>query len=96
MRRGRQSMSRRGLSTSTDVAQTHQLADAGAGIVESRWTARRKFRAQGNPRADQGIVLSVDLQENYKIADRSHARGQDSLQPGICTISRRKRVSSRK
>ncbi len=53
------------------VAQTHQLAGAGAGIVrialdnEKEVAALKEIRAQ-----TKGIVLSVDLQENYKIADK--------------------------
>jgi len=53
------------------VAQTHQLARAGAGIVrialdsEKEVTALKEIRAQ-----TKGVVLSVDLQENYKIADK--------------------------
>jgi (E)-4-hydroxy-3-methylbut-2-enyl-diphosphate synthase len=53
------------------VAQTHQLAQAGAGIVrialdsEKEVAALREIRAQ-----TPGITLSVDLQENYRIADK--------------------------
>src|SRR6516225_1788438 len=53
------------------VAQTHQLAKAGAGIVrialdnEKEVAALKEIRAQ-----TEGVTLSVDLQENYKIADR--------------------------
>jgi len=53
------------------VAQTHQLARAGAGIVrialdnEKEVAALKEIRAQ-----TKGIVISVDLQENYKIADK--------------------------
>jgi len=53
------------------VAQSHQLADAGAGIVrialdnEKEVAALKEIRAQ-----TKGIVLSVDLQENYKIAGK--------------------------
>lgn len=51
------------------VKQTHQLAEAGAGIVrialdnEKEVPALREIRAQ-----TKGITLSVDLQENYRIA----------------------------
>src|SRR5579884_2257981 len=51
------------------VAQTHQLARAGAGIVrvaldsEKEVPALREIRAQ-----TKGVTLSVDLQENYRIA----------------------------
>ena len=53
------------------VAQTHQLARAGAGIVrialdnEKEVPALREIRSQ-----TRGIVLSVDLQENYRIAGK--------------------------
>src|SRR6266853_3319533 len=53
------------------VAQTHQLARAGAGIVrialdnEKEVPALKEIRAQ-----TPGINLSVDLQENYRIADK--------------------------
>src|SRR5579864_1058744 len=53
------------------VAQTHQLAAAGAGIVrialdnEKEVAALKEIRAQ-----TAGVTLSVDLQENYKIADK--------------------------
>lgn len=53
------------------VAQTHQLARAGAGIVrialdnEKEVAALREIRAQ-----TRGVVISVDLQENYRIADK--------------------------
>jgi len=53
------------------VAQTHQLARAGAGIVriavdnEKEVAALKEIRAQ-----TKGVVLSVDLQENYKIAGK--------------------------
>ncbi len=51
------------------IAQTHQLADAGAGIVriavdnEKDAAALRAIRA-----ATPGVTLSVDLQENYRVA----------------------------
>ncbi len=53
------------------VKQAHQLARAGAGIVriavdnEKEVAALREIRAQ-----TRGIVLSVDLQENYKLAGK--------------------------
>src|SRR5579863_9410729 len=53
------------------VAQTHQLAAAGAGIVrialdnEKEVAALKEIRAQS-----AGVTLSVDLQENYRIADK--------------------------
>lgn len=53
------------------IAQARQLAAAGAGIVrialdnEKEVAALREIRA-----ATPGVTLSVDLQENYKIADK--------------------------
>src|SRR6202171_1867691 len=53
------------------VAQTHQLADAGAGIARIAMDSEKEIPALKEIRAQtRGIVLSVDLQENYKIADR--------------------------
>ncbi len=53
------------------VAQTHQLARAGAGIVRIAMDNEKEIPAIKEIRAQtKGIVLSVDLQENYKIADR--------------------------
>ena len=53
------------------VKQTHQLADAGAGIVRIA-VDNEKDAAALKPIREQtaGIVLSVDLQENYKVADK--------------------------
>jgi (E)-4-hydroxy-3-methylbut-2-enyl-diphosphate synthase len=53
------------------IAQAHQLAEAGAGIVrialdnEKEVPALKEIRAQ-----TPGITLSVDLQENYRIAGK--------------------------
>ena len=53
------------------IKQAHQLANAGAGIVriavdnEKDAAALKEIRAQ-----TKGVVLSVDLQENYKVADK--------------------------
>jgi (E)-4-hydroxy-3-methylbut-2-enyl-diphosphate synthase len=53
------------------IAQTHQLARAGAAIVrialdnEKEVAALKEIRAQ-----TEGVTLSVDLQENYRIADK--------------------------
>jgi (E)-4-hydroxy-3-methylbut-2-enyl-diphosphate synthase len=53
------------------VKQSHQLARAGAGIVriavdnEKDAAALKEIRSQ-----TKGVVLSVDLQENYKVADK--------------------------
>ncbi len=53
------------------VAQARQLADAGAGIVRIAMDSEKEIPALKEIRAQtKGIVLSVDLQENYKIADR--------------------------
>lgn len=51
------------------VAQVHQLAEAGAGVVriavdnEKEVAALKEIRRQTN-----GVTLSVDLQENYRVA----------------------------
>src|SRR5208282_1695289 len=51
------------------VAQAHQLAKAGAGIVRIAMDSEKEIPALKEIRAQtKGIVLSVDLQENYKIA----------------------------
>jgi (E)-4-hydroxy-3-methylbut-2-enyl-diphosphate synthase len=61
----------RTLDIDATVAQTHQLARAGAGVVrialdsEKEVEALKEIRRQTN-----GITLSVDLQENYRIADK--------------------------
>jgi (E)-4-hydroxy-3-methylbut-2-enyl-diphosphate synthase len=53
------------------VKQSHQLARAGAGIVriavdnDKDAAALKEIRSQ-----TKGVVLSVDLQENYKVADK--------------------------
>jgi (E)-4-hydroxy-3-methylbut-2-enyl-diphosphate synthase len=53
------------------VAQAWQLANAGAGIVRIAMDSEKEIPALKEIRAQtKGIVLSVDLQENYKIADR--------------------------
>ncbi len=53
------------------VAQTHQLARAGAGIVRIAMDSEKEIPAIKEIRAQtKGITLSVDLQENYRIADR--------------------------
>jgi (E)-4-hydroxy-3-methylbut-2-enyl-diphosphate synthase len=53
------------------VAQTHQLANAGAGIVRIALDSDKEVPALREIRAQtKGVVLSVDLQENYKIADK--------------------------
>ena len=53
------------------VAQAHQLANAGAGIVRIAMDNEKEIPALKEIRAQtKGIVLSVDLQENYKIAGR--------------------------
>ncbi len=53
------------------VAQVHQLARAGAGIVRIALDSAKEIPALKEIRAQtRGVVLSVDLQENYKVADR--------------------------
>jgi (E)-4-hydroxy-3-methylbut-2-enyl-diphosphate synthase len=53
------------------VAQAHQLADAGAGIVRIAMDSDKEIPAIKEIREQtKGITLSVDLQENYRIADR--------------------------
>ena len=53
------------------VAQTHQLARAGAGIVRIALDNEKEIPALKEIRAQtRGIVLSVDLQENYRIAGK--------------------------
>jgi len=53
------------------VRQAHQLADAGAGIVRIAMDSEKEIPAIKEIRAQTGgIVLSVDLQENYRIAGR--------------------------
>jgi (E)-4-hydroxy-3-methylbut-2-enyl-diphosphate synthase len=53
------------------VRQVHQLAQAGAGIVRIALDSEKEVAALKEIRAQSpGIVLSVDLQENYRIADK--------------------------
>ncbi len=53
------------------VKQAHQLANAGAGIVRIAVDNERDAAALKEIRAQtKGVVLSVDLQENYKVADK--------------------------
>jgi len=53
------------------AAQTHQLAKAGAGIVRIAMDSEKEIPAIKEIREQtRGITLSVDLQENYRIADR--------------------------
>ena len=53
------------------VAQAYQLAAAGAGIVRIALDSDKEIPALKEIRAQtKGITLSVDLQENYRIADR--------------------------
>ncbi len=53
------------------VAQAHQLARAGAGIVRIAMDSEKEIPAIKEIRAQtKGVTLSVDLQENYRIADR--------------------------
>src|ERR1700691_1977017 len=53
------------------VAQAHQLANAGAGIVRIAIDSEKEIPAVKEIRSQtKGVVLSVDLQENYKIANQ--------------------------
>src|SRR5271156_3905642 len=61
----------RTMDVDATVAQSHQLARAGAGIVRIALDSEKEVAALKEIRAQtQGVVLSVDLQENYKIADK--------------------------
>ncbi len=61
----------RTMDVAATIAQVRQLAQAGAGIVrialdnEKEVAALKEIRA-----ANPGVTLSVDLQENYRIADK--------------------------
>ncbi len=60
----------RTLDIDRTVAQAHQLARAGAGIVRIALDSEKEVAALKEIRAQTpGVVLSVDLQENYKVAD---------------------------
>src|SRR5579884_2634233 len=53
------------------VSQAHQLSHAGAGIVRVAVDNEREIEALKEIRRQtKGINLSVDLQENYRIADK--------------------------
>ena len=53
------------------IAQTHQLAEAGAAIVRIALDSEKEVAALKEIRQQtRGINLSVDLQENYRIADK--------------------------
>jgi (E)-4-hydroxy-3-methylbut-2-enyl-diphosphate synthase len=53
------------------VAQVHQLARAGAGVVRIAMDSEKEIPAIKEIRAQtRGVTISVDLQENYRIADR--------------------------
>ena len=52
------------------VAQVHQLEDAGAGIVRIAVDNPKEAAALKEIRAQTTATLSVDLQENYKVADQ--------------------------
>jgi (E)-4-hydroxy-3-methylbut-2-enyl-diphosphate synthase len=53
------------------VEQVHQLARAGAGIVRIAMDSDKEIPAIKEIRAQtRGVTISVDLQENYRIADR--------------------------
>ncbi len=50
------------------VAQVHALAEAGAGVVRIAVDTRREVEALGAIRRQTHANLSVDLQENYRLA----------------------------
>ena len=53
------------------IAQAHQLARAGAGIVRIALDNAKEVPALKEIRSQTpGITLSVDLQENYRIAGK--------------------------
>jgi (E)-4-hydroxy-3-methylbut-2-enyl-diphosphate synthase len=53
------------------VSQAHQLARAGAGVVRIALDSEKEVEAfKEIRRQTRGIILSVDLQENYRIADK--------------------------
>ncbi len=52
------------------VAQVHQLEEAGAGIVRIAVDNLKEATALKEIRAQTSATLSVDLQENYKVADQ--------------------------
>jgi (E)-4-hydroxy-3-methylbut-2-enyl-diphosphate synthase len=61
----------RTLDIDATVDQTHQLAKAGAGIVRIALDSEKEVAALKEIRRQTaGITLTVDLQENYRIADR--------------------------
>ena len=61
----------RTLDIDATIAQTHQLAKAGAGIVRIALDSEKEVEALKEIRAQtEGVTLSVDLQENYKIAGK--------------------------
>src|SRR6516165_10621577 len=62
----------RTLDIDATVTQTHQLARAGAGIVRIALDNEKEVEALDEIRRQtSGITLSVDLQENYRIADKA-------------------------
>jgi len=61
----------RTLAIDETVAQAHQLANAGAAIVRIALDSEKEVAALKEIREQtRGINLSVDLQENYRIADK--------------------------
>jgi (E)-4-hydroxy-3-methylbut-2-enyl-diphosphate synthase len=61
----------RTLDIDETVRQVHQLAQAGAAIVRIALDSDKEVAALKEIRAQsRGVVLSVDLQENYRIADK--------------------------
>ena len=52
------------------VAQVHQLEAAGAGVVRIAVDNPKEAKALKEIRSQTSAILSVDLQENYKVADQ--------------------------
>ncbi len=64
------------------AAQVEQLAAAGAGVVRIAVDTQQDCAALAEIRRRTSANLSVDLQENYRLAAVSRPAGrQDSLQP---------------
>ena len=61
----------RTIDVDATVVQTHQLSRAGAGVVRIALDNEREVEALKEIRRQtSGITLSIDLQENYRIADK--------------------------
>ena len=79
------------------VAQVYQLEAAGAGVVRIAVDNPKEAAALKEIRAQTTATLSVDLQENYKIADQV-APYVDKIRynPGHPTISKKAKPSGKK